>query len=190
MSAAKPNFDGDWSVLIVTEKGTCDRAYRYPVKIENGSVGYAGSASFTVSGKVGDKGAVTVTVARGSQSATGTGPHVAAPTARAPGPRLRASAPAPGPPSAAPKFRFCCTYCHSTTSLQPPNSKPGLAPGFFLCAAESAGVPAVETVPTFVAFARETESPAPETHETSATFAGNRRRLDMRQRNSNHRGLT
>ena len=37
----------------MTEKGTCDRAYRYPVKIENGSVGYAGSASFTVSGKVG-----------------------------------------------------------------------------------------------------------------------------------------
>ncbi|MEJ0077586.1 MAG: hypothetical protein WDO17_19570 [Alphaproteobacteria bacterium] len=69
MSAAKPSFDGSWSVLIVTEKGTCDRAYRYPVKIENGAVGYAGSASFTVSGK----GAVTVTVARGSQSATGTG---------------------------------------------------------------------------------------------------------------------
>ena len=46
MGAAKPSFDGSWSVLIVTEKGTCDRAYRYPVKIENGSVGYAGSASF------------------------------------------------------------------------------------------------------------------------------------------------
>ena len=73
MGAAKPNFDGAWSVLIVTEKGTCDRAYRYPVKIQNGAVGYAGSASFTVSGKVDPKGAVTVTVARGSQSATGTG---------------------------------------------------------------------------------------------------------------------
>jgi hypothetical protein len=73
MSAGKPSFDGAWSVLIMTEKGTCDRAYRYPVKIENGAVGYAGSASFTVSGKVDGKGAVTVTVARGSQSATGTG---------------------------------------------------------------------------------------------------------------------
>src|SRR5215203_3291721 len=71
--AAKPNFDGNWSVLIVTEKGTCDRAYRYPVKIENGAVGYAGSASFTVSGKVGDNGAVTVLVARGSTSAKGQG---------------------------------------------------------------------------------------------------------------------
>ena len=71
--ASAKSFDGGWSVLIVTEKGTCDRAYRYPVKIENGSVGYAGSAAFTVSGKVGTKGEVTVTVARGSQSATGTG---------------------------------------------------------------------------------------------------------------------
>ena len=73
MSAPKPSFDGSWSVLIVTEKGKCDRAYRYPVKIENGAVGYAGSASFTVSGKVDPRGAVVVTVARGSQSATGTG---------------------------------------------------------------------------------------------------------------------
>jgi hypothetical protein len=70
---AKNNFDGQWSVLIVTQKGTCDRAYRYPVKIESGSVGYAGSASFNVSGKVQPTGAVTVTVSRGSQSATGTG---------------------------------------------------------------------------------------------------------------------
>jgi hypothetical protein len=72
-ASARANFDGTWSVLIVTHKGTCDRAYRYPVKIENGSVGYAGSASFTVSGKVGDNGAVTVRVARGSQSANGQG---------------------------------------------------------------------------------------------------------------------
>jgi hypothetical protein len=57
----------------VTQKGTCDRAYRYPVKIQNGAVGYAGSASFTVSGKVGDNGAVTVLVARGNTSAKGQG---------------------------------------------------------------------------------------------------------------------
>jgi hypothetical protein len=71
--AGKPNFDGAWSVLIVTEKGTCDRAYRYPIKIANGTVDYAGSASFTVSGKVGANGAVTVKVARGNQSANGSG---------------------------------------------------------------------------------------------------------------------
>jgi hypothetical protein len=72
-ASARSNFDGTWSVLIVTHKGTCDRAYRYPVKIDNGSVGYAGDASFTVSGKVGENGAVIVKVARGSQSANGQG---------------------------------------------------------------------------------------------------------------------
>jgi hypothetical protein len=72
-ASARSNFDGQWSVLIVTQKGTCDRAYRYPVKIDNGSVGYAGDSSFTVSGKVGDNGTVTVKVARGSQSANGQG---------------------------------------------------------------------------------------------------------------------
>src|ERR1051326_3815625 len=50
-ASARSNFDGTWSVLIVTQKGTCDRAYRYPVKIDNGSVGYAGTASFNVFGK-------------------------------------------------------------------------------------------------------------------------------------------
>src|SRR3954447_20879326 len=72
-ASARSNYDGKWSVLIVTQKGTCDRAYRYPVKIDNGAVGYAGDSSFTVSGKVGANGAVTVMVARGSQSAKGTG---------------------------------------------------------------------------------------------------------------------
>ena len=70
---ARSNFDGQWSVLIVTEKGTCDRAYRYPVKIDNGAVGYAGSASFDVNGKVAPTGAVTVTVSKAGKSATGHG---------------------------------------------------------------------------------------------------------------------
>jgi hypothetical protein len=73
ISAARPTFDGSWSVLIVTEKGSCDRAYRYPVRISGGSVGYAGEASFNVTGRVGANGAVTVTVSRGSQSASGSG---------------------------------------------------------------------------------------------------------------------
>jgi hypothetical protein len=71
--ASAKSFDGGWSVLIVTEKGTCDRAYRYPVKIQNGTVGYAGTASFDVTGKVGANGAITVTVAKAGKSATGTG---------------------------------------------------------------------------------------------------------------------
>ena len=73
ITASKQSFDGAWSVLIVTEKGPCDRAYRYPVRISNGSVGYAGEASFNVSGNVGANGAVTVMVSKGNQSARGSG---------------------------------------------------------------------------------------------------------------------
>jgi hypothetical protein len=73
LAKASPAFDGNWSVLIVTEKGNCDRGYRYPVKISNGAVGYAGEASFNISGKVGDNGAITVTVGQGDKSALGTG---------------------------------------------------------------------------------------------------------------------
>src|ERR1043165_4604167 len=73
MAATKQSFDGAWSVLIVTEKGTCDRAYRYPVRISNGSVGYAGEASFNVSGSVAPNGSVTVMVSKGNQSARGSG---------------------------------------------------------------------------------------------------------------------
>jgi uncharacterized membrane protein YgcG len=70
---AMTNFDGHWSVVIVTEKGTCDRSYRYPVRITDGAVGYAGEASFTVSGRVNADGAVTVIVSRGDQRASGSG---------------------------------------------------------------------------------------------------------------------
>src|SRR5215813_14669913 len=73
IAAGKASFDGNWSVLIVTEKGTCDRAYRYPVRISKGSVGYAGEASFNVSGSVGANGSVTVMVSKGNQSARGSG---------------------------------------------------------------------------------------------------------------------
>src|SRR5437763_17189963 len=73
IAAGKATFDGTWSVLIVTEKGTCDRAYRYPVRISNGAVGYAGEASLNVSGSVGPNGSVTVMVSKGNQSARGSG---------------------------------------------------------------------------------------------------------------------
>src|SRR5947209_8020456 len=73
IASGKQSLDGVWSVLIVTEQGACDRAYHYPVRISNGSVGYAGEASFNVSGSVGPGGSVTVMVSHGSQSARGSG---------------------------------------------------------------------------------------------------------------------
>jgi hypothetical protein len=59
-------FDGRWSVEVITEKGDCDRAYRYAVAIEGGEVRYAGTENFQVTGKVQPNGAVQGTIGRGS----------------------------------------------------------------------------------------------------------------------------
>lgn len=70
---AQVAFNGTWSVLIVTDKGRCDRAYRYPVRISNGQITYAGHVDFQANGRVEKNGAVQVTVSRGRQSASGFG---------------------------------------------------------------------------------------------------------------------
>lgn len=69
---ARPSFDGNWSVLIVTDAGTCDRAYRYALRIANGNV-YYNDPSFNVSGHVDPRGRVSVSVSAGGQHANGTG---------------------------------------------------------------------------------------------------------------------
>ena len=68
-----PRYDGMWSVLVVTEKGDCDRGYRYPIRISHGVLANAGDAAFTITGKVTPNGAINVTVSRGSSSASGSG---------------------------------------------------------------------------------------------------------------------
>lgn len=72
-AAARTPYDGLWSVLIITERGACDRAYRYPVRIINGRVTYAGEAAFNIFGRVRANGAVSVTVSRGDSRASGSG---------------------------------------------------------------------------------------------------------------------
>ena len=75
-ATSAPRYDGMWSVSIVTQKGDCDRGYRYPIRIANGTVVNGDSDPFTISGKVAPSGAITVTVSSGSKSATGSG-HLA-----------------------------------------------------------------------------------------------------------------
>jgi len=72
-SFAVPRYDGLWSVSIVTEKGDCDRGYRYPIRISNGLLANAGDSVFTITGKVGGAGTITVTVSGGGRNATGSG---------------------------------------------------------------------------------------------------------------------
>ena len=72
-AAARTPFDGNWSVLIVTESGPCDRAFRYGLSIRDGLVIYQGSAPVNVAGRVARNGAVDVRVWAGSQGASGYG---------------------------------------------------------------------------------------------------------------------
>jgi hypothetical protein len=69
--AAATTFDGTWTVHVVTKKGSCEDSYSYPLRISNGGV--AGEAPVTISGRVGDDGAISVTVGSGYQRASGSG---------------------------------------------------------------------------------------------------------------------
>ena len=70
-SAATP-YDGYWSVVIVTTRGACERAYRSAVTISNGVVS-GGDGLAQVYGRVNQRGGVSVVVTSGSQSARGSG---------------------------------------------------------------------------------------------------------------------
>jgi hypothetical protein len=70
---ARSIYDGDWSVLIVTQSGSCDATYRYGVQISDGTVIYDGGGPITMQGRVTPKGAVRVIVQSGSQWADGSG---------------------------------------------------------------------------------------------------------------------
>ena len=65
-------FDGNWSVSIVTDSGECDRGYRYALRIAGGKI-YYDNPSFDISGQVNPGGQVRVVVKAGSQVAVGTG---------------------------------------------------------------------------------------------------------------------
>ena len=58
-----PSDDGNWSVLIITEKGECDRGYRYEVKVANGQVSYTRRhLGIDLAGTVAPDGAVKVSI--------------------------------------------------------------------------------------------------------------------------------
>jgi len=70
---ARTAYDGNWSVLVITQSGTCDRAYRYSVRVNNGVLRYNGDAVISLSGRVSSNGRVHVTIGRGGQGAVGSG---------------------------------------------------------------------------------------------------------------------
>lgn len=65
--------DGRWSVLVITERGNCDQAFRYEVAVSDGRVQYAGREQVSFTGTVAANGAVKVSIRLGEQGATGAG---------------------------------------------------------------------------------------------------------------------
>ena len=72
-AVARTNYDGNWSVLVITQSGACDRAYRYGVQISDGNLFYEGAAPVNLQGRVARDGSVRVSVAAGEQRADGSG---------------------------------------------------------------------------------------------------------------------
>ena len=71
-ASASSGFDGSWTVTIVTEAGSCDQAYSFPLQIAGNRVTSSGSTA-TVTGQVGRGGSVAVKVSSGGSVANGTG---------------------------------------------------------------------------------------------------------------------
>jgi hypothetical protein len=60
--STQSSFDGRWSVVIITDAGTCDRSYRYGVAISHGRISYAGDSGVLVSGGVDPRGRISVSL--------------------------------------------------------------------------------------------------------------------------------
>ncbi len=69
---ARTPYDGLWSVSVITDSGTCDRGYRYALRIIDGHVTYD-NPDVDVSGQVNPRGRVNVVVRYGGEVASGSG---------------------------------------------------------------------------------------------------------------------
>lgn len=71
------NYDGNWSVELVTESGAlCDARYNYSLSVQDGQVrpmARAASGSTSVTGRVGRDGAVGLNVATSAANGSASG---------------------------------------------------------------------------------------------------------------------
>jgi hypothetical protein len=71
---ASTPYDGSWSVVIMTRVGACEPTLRYGVEISNGTfLNSVGNGQVDVSGQVGRRGVVKVSVRAGGAWADGSG---------------------------------------------------------------------------------------------------------------------
>jgi hypothetical protein len=71
--STQSSFDGRWSVVIITDAGTCDRSYRYGLVVSGGRIYQAGDSSVIISGGVDPRGRVSVSLRYGQSAAQGSG---------------------------------------------------------------------------------------------------------------------
>jgi hypothetical protein len=69
----RTRFDGYWGILIVTDAGSCEPAYRFGLRIAGGQLFYDGGAGVALSGRVDAKGNVRVGLRQGDSIAQGSG---------------------------------------------------------------------------------------------------------------------
>jgi hypothetical protein len=69
---AVAGHEGSWTVMIITEAGSCDQAYSFPVEIAGNRV-MSSSGIANITGQVGHGGSVAVRVSSGGSFANGTG---------------------------------------------------------------------------------------------------------------------
>jgi hypothetical protein len=67
---AQNKFDGTWSVVLATNSGPCEQTYSGRVQIINGVVHFSGGG---LSGRVTERGAVSVTASMGEGWGVGSG---------------------------------------------------------------------------------------------------------------------
>ena len=117
-AASVPNYDGLWSVVIMTQRGTCDRAYRYPVRIARGTLVNAGDSARRCFRPGRRQRQLVVQVSALGKTATAQGSSTAS-MARAPG--AAGIAPASGRPrSVAPELTT-----HPVSIFTRPLTRPG-----------------------------------------------------------------
>src|ERR1700756_3435671 len=71
--STQSSFDGRWSVVIITDAGTCDRSYRYGLVVSRGRISYEGDSGVIISGGVDHGGRVSVNLRYGESAAQGSG---------------------------------------------------------------------------------------------------------------------
>jgi hypothetical protein len=67
-SAPLAQFDGRWSILVITDRGDCS-IYRYGVIVDHGHARYDGTADFSIDGSITSSGLVRASISRGSDHA-------------------------------------------------------------------------------------------------------------------------